>query len=208
MLTLVHTHARYLARWPRFGQVLVPQERILRLPGIIFDRLLNIWFKDFPRKEPFTATQAVGRVRHSLWLSHMNYISKVAKDCVLAWCPTLTISTSRTAFGRHSVLDFFWQISFSCQGFASKLLTTTVPSLNDNIRSIFHVVDNGLSSIQSTSLSHFCVIVAVDFCPFRSTTFAHIRILRVSGIWGSKWSFTSQAIYEDKWCWGGGGCCA
>ena len=53
-----------------------------------------------------------------------------------------------------------------CDGCASELNNTTISLLNGNIRSIFHIVNSWLSSISSTSSSHFCAIVPVTDADF------------------------------------------
>ena len=49
---------------------------------------------------------------------------------------------------------------------ASEVNVTTMPSLSSIIRPIFHAVNSCLSSIYSTSSSHFCAIVAVTEADF------------------------------------------
>lgn len=52
-------------------------------------------------------------------------------------------------------------MSIFCDGCTSELNNATISSLNIYTRSIFHAVNSCPSSIQSTSLLHFCAIVAL-----------------------------------------------
>ena len=67
--------------------------------------------------------------------------------------------------GEHQTL-IFGQMSIFCDGCASELNNTTIPSLDGIIRPIFHAVNSCLSSIHSTSSPHFCAIVAVTEADF------------------------------------------
>ena len=97
-------------------------------------------------KKPPTDTQTAWLVHQLLPSGAMEDISKGMKECVLSWLPTLSISTSRTASWRDSLLDCFWQMYIICDGLTSDLNTATTPLLGGTITSSFHVVDSRLSS--------------------------------------------------------------